>query len=462
MDRQIGIAAIMASCVLAALAVNCQPSGSDPPPPTPTLRPTAGPTTPTNKPPEADAGPDQTVADADGSGDEKVQLDGSGCSDEDGTIVSYAWSETGVDIATGVDPTVTLAVGTHIILLVVTDDAGGSGSENVKIKVEAPLPTPTLLPGTPSPTDTPGPGTPSATPIPGTTPTETSTPALGTSTATPTPPPAATEAPTATDTPEATPTEPSEPTVEPTATTVPAATPSGETVTLDLGDGVTMELVLILGGDFEMGSDHGVGSVWSEEEPVHWVSVPTFYMGKYEVTQAQWQAVMGSDPSLFVGDDRPVEKVSWDEAKAFCAALADMTEYAIRLPSESEWEYACRVGTTTDYHFGDDVSVLGDYGWYDSNSENETHPVGQKTPNAFGLHDMYGNVWEWCEDWFHDNYEGAPTDGSAWISPAGTLRVLRGGAYDGDYYYCRSAVRRRIGPDSHVPNAGFRVSAGTL
>ena len=264
MDRQIGIAVIMASCAFAALAANCQPQGSDPTP-TPTLRPTAAPTAPPNKPPVADAGPDQTVTDADGSGDEPVQLDGSGCSDEDGTIVSYAWSETGVDIATGVDPTVTLAVGTHIILLVVTDDAGGSGSENVKIKVEEPLPTPTLLPGTPSPTDTPGPGTPSATPIPGTTPTETSTPGPGTPSATPTPtptatqtpPPAATDTPTptTTGTPDATPAETSEPTVEPTATAIPAATPSGETVTLDLGDGVTMVLLEISGGEFDMGTE---------------------------------------------------------------------------------------------------------------------------------------------------------------------------------------------------------------
>ena len=223
-----------------------------------------------------------------------------------------------------------------------------------------------------------------------------------------------------------------------------------------------MVLVRIPAGEFDMGTESTDYSDLELSRPVHRVSVPTFYIGKYEVTQEQWRAVMGSDPSSFAGDDNPVEQVSWDDAKAFCAALADRTGYAIRLPSEAEWEYACRAGTTTEYYFGDDESQLDDYGWYSGNSGSETHPVGQKTPNALGLYDMYGNLWEWCEDWSHDNYEGAPADGSAWLSPAGSVRVLRGGSWYHYARHCRSAHRDRGGSDSRYDHVGFRVAAGTL
>ena len=211
-----------------------------------------------------------------------------------------------------------------------------------------------------------------------------------------------------------------------------------------------------------MGTESTDYSWLEHSRPVHRVSVSTFYMGKYEVTQAQWRAVMGSDPSHFTGDNRPVEQVNWDDAKAFCAALGAMTGYAIRLPSESEWEYACRAGTTTEYYFGNDELLLGDYAWYSGNSGSETHPVGQKTPNAWGLYDVSGNVSEWCEDPWHDNYEGAPTDGSVWATGGDSnIRILRGGAWWADAGHSRSAYHYRGGASTRGHSLGLRVAAGT-
>ena len=144
-----------------------------------------------------------------------------------------------------------------------------------------------------------------------------------------------------------------------------------------------------------------------------------------------------------------------------------MTGYAIRLPSESEWEYACRAGTTTAYSFGDDESLLGDYAWYLDNAgkagERYAHPVGQKLPNAWGLYDMHGNVWEWCEDPWHDNYDGAPTDGSVWPTGGRSRdRVLRGGSWGGNARHCRSAPRNGHWSEHRNDPNGFRVAAGTL
>ena len=221
-----------------------------------------------------------------------------------------------------------------------------------------------------------------------------------------------------------------------------------------------MEFVYVPGGCFNMGGEQS-----DIEKPVHEVCLQGFWMGKYEVTQAQWEAVMGSNPSRFTGADRPVEMVSWDNAQEFLKKLnaahpsplprGEQGEtplsggagggWLFRLPSEAEWEYACRAGTQTAYSFGDDPEQLRNYAWYSENSNDETHPVGQKMPNAFGLHDMHGNVWEWVADAWHDNYDGAPTDGSAWeANDDSDWRALRGGSYyNGASEKQRCAVRVR-------------------
>jgi formylglycine-generating enzyme required for sulfatase activity len=224
-------------------------------------------------------------------------------------------------------------------------------------------------------------------------------------------------------------------------------------------NGVPLEMIFVPGGSFKMGSAEGVG--YDDERPQHDVNVPGFYIGKFQITQAQWEAVMGKNPSYFKGDPAlPVENISWNDAKEFCEKLAKMTGKAYRLPSEAEWEYACRAGTT-----GDHAGELDVMAWYSKNSGSKTHPVGQKHPNAFGLYDMHGNVWEWCEDVWHSDYKGAPTDGSAWLSGGdSSYRVVRGGSWNNDEDNCRSARRLRIEPGDRINNLGVRVvvSARTL
>jgi len=213
-------------------------------------------------------------------------------------------------------------------------------------------------------------------------------------------------------------------------------------------------------GQFLMGSLSGDPNAQSHEKPQHQVKVNSFAIGKYPVTQAQYQAVMGTNRSHFSNNPQnPVEKVSWDDAQAFCQKLSQITGKTYRLPTEAEWEYACRAGTTTRFYFGDDANQLGDYAWYIGNSQKTTHPVGQKKPNAWGLYDMSGNVWEWCEDNWHNNYIGAPKDGSAWLTNDNHSQILRGGSWYFNPYYCRSASRdfnyRRGSSDF-----GFRVVCG--
>lgn len=231
--------------------------------------------------------------------------------------------------------------------------------------------------------------------------------------------------------------------------------------TLILPGNVPLVMVWIPRGTFMMGRYSGEQDSFSDEDPQHPVTVPGFWMGKYEVTQAQWEAVMGTNPSYFSGENRPADGVSWDLAKSFITALNSYTGKTFRLPSEAEWECACRAGTTTRYYWGDDASYtqIGSYAWWDGNSGTQTHDVGGKLANAFALYDMNGNVWEWCEDDDHSSYTGAPTDGSAWVdSPRGPGRVLRGGGWYSFDYYCRSASRINAYPSytSHI--IGFRLS----
>ena len=190
--------------------------------------------------------------------------------------------------------------------------------------------------------------------------------------------------------------------------------------------------------------------------------IGSFAIGKYAITQEQYQAVMGVNPSYFQGNPQnPVESVSYDDAEVFCIKLNGMTGHKYRLPTEAEWEYACRAGTTTDYYFGDDYRQLGDYAWYVGNSRQTTHPVGQKKPNAWGLYDMSGNVWEWCEDNGHDSYENAPKDGSAWLTNDNDYRILRGGSGYTIPDRCRSAYRfKEARRDDFFNYYGFRVVSG--
>jgi formylglycine-generating enzyme required for sulfatase activity len=233
----------------------------------------------------------------------------------------------------------------------------------------------------------------------------------------------------------------------------------------DLGQGVHLDMVAVPAGQFTMGSRDPQGQ--NEELPRHPVSLPAFFVGKFEVTQAQWRAVMGDHRFTFHDrDDLPVESVTWHEAMEFCERLSRLTGRSYRLPSDAEWEYACRAGTDTEFAHGDAVSVeLVNIDPHDlpgpqsAAYRRRTTPVGSLgVANAFGLYDMHGNVFEWCLDPFHDHYRGAPADGSAWEGGApSAFRVLRGGSWRWTAYYARSAYRRRLSPNSWGNDLGFRV-----
>jgi formylglycine-generating enzyme required for sulfatase activity len=234
----------------------------------------------------------------------------------------------------------------------------------------------------------------------------------------------------------------------------------------DLGNGVTLEMVQIPGGTFTMGSPATEATRNNNESPQHQVTVPTFFMGRYQVTQAQYQAIVGNNPSLFKGDNRPVEQVSWNDAVEFCKQLNQKTKRNYRLPSEAEWEYACRALTLTPFYFGETITtdLVNYYGTLAYGSapkgvyRQQTTEVGKFPPNAFGLYDMHGNVLEWCQDYWHDNYQSAPTDGSAWLTGGdNTRRLLRGGSWLDVPGNCRSADRNRYAPAFRSGGIGFRL-----
>jgi len=221
-------------------------------------------------------------------------------------------------------------------------------------------------------------------------------------------------------------------------------------------------------GPFLMGSPEGELGRWSAEGPQHHVRVSNgFWLGQTPVTQAFYEAVVGQNPSHFQGDARrPVEQVSWDDAVSFCDRLnhlpSELGDLHARLPSEAEWEYACRAGTTAPLYSGKKLTSeyeacphLDELAWYDANSKSTTHPVGEKAPNAWGLYDMLGNVWEWCQDDWHGSYEGAPADGTAWTGEGGN-RVHRGGGWASFARYCRCACRFHWEPGDRNFNLGFR------
>ena len=227
------------------------------------------------------------------------------------------------------------------------------------------------------------------------------------------------------------------------------------------------EMVVIPAGSFMMGSPPDpeqdpfsnakpvkIGD--DNEKPQHRVNIQSFAIGKYEVTQEQWFAVMGNNPSSNKGRTLPVENVSWNDAQLFVQKLSQKTGKKYRLPSEAEWEYAARAGSTTTYPWGNSDAELHVYAWF-SAIANATNPVGLKKPNQFGLYDMMGNVWEWTQDCWNPGYSGAPTDGSAWTGGDCSLRVLRGGSWVNSPQHLRSAIRIRSTTAVRDYVSGFRV-----
>ncbi|MEJ1929646.1 SUMF1/EgtB/PvdO family nonheme iron enzyme [Nostoc sp. NIES-2111] len=256
-----------------------------------------------------------------------------------------------------------------------------------------------------------------------------------------------------------------------------------EYFTEDLGNGVVLDMVAIPGGQFLMGSPGNEPERINAESPQHKVNVQPFFMGKFPITQAQWLAVaalnkvnidLNADPFYFKGANRPVENVSWYDAVEFCLRLTAYTNREYRLPSEAEWEYACKAGTTTPFHFGE--TITSDLANYNANYtytwgacvkgvyREETTEVGSfRVANAFGLYDMHGNAWEWCLDDWHKDYQGAPTDGSPWFDENDNFyqkqggAVLRGGSWIVSPRLCRSAYRVYNNRDNHSNLNGFRV-----
>lgn len=238
-----------------------------------------------------------------------------------------------------------------------------------------------------------------------------------------------------------------------------------QSLIFDLGEDILLELVHIPGNQFLMGSSESDSGHYLREIPQHRVNLPTFWIGKYAITQAQWERIMGYNPSHFKGKNRPVERVSWGECMQFSQRLSQITQRDCQLPSEAQWEYACRGNTTTSFAFGD--TIITDLVNYDGNYvyhnglkgeyRRETVNVGSLPPNLFGLYEMHGNVWEWCLDTWHDNYHDAPDDGSAWIDYNVDKKILRGGAWNLNPQYCRSALRYWYVPSFRWDNIGLRI-----
>lgn len=223
-----------------------------------------------------------------------------------------------------------------------------------------------------------------------------------------------------------------------------------------------MVFALIPAGTFTIGSPEADPNAEPDERPPQEIMISEFQMMTTEVTQAMWLSVMGANPSHFSGNlSKPVEMVSWDDCRQFVDSLNALDDgYTYRLPSEAEWEYACRAGTTTRFYWGDIDGewMAGRYCWLGGNAEQTTHPVGGKLPNAWGLCDMMGNVTEWCQDWYHEDYEGIPLDGSARDSGGGTYRVMRGACWTGTVPACRSAHRDDCARDHRLNYVGLRLA----
>ena len=188
--------------------------------------------------------------------------------------------------------------------------------------------------------------------------------------------------------------------------------------------------------------------------PAHTVQMKSFAIGKFEVTQDEWFAVMGTRPAHFKNGKNPVEQVTWKHAREFTRKLSEKTGKSYRLPTEAEWEYAARAGSADEFYFGKDNNALPEYAWFDDNSDETTHPIGQRKPNAFGLYDMYGNVWEWLEDCWNNDYTGAPSDGSAWLAGDCSQRVARGGTWYSKKASVSSAARGKFASELRYSTRG--------
>ncbi|MEA5508730.1 SUMF1/EgtB/PvdO family nonheme iron enzyme [Crocosphaera sp. UHCC 0190] len=244
----------------------------------------------------------------------------------------------------------------------------------------------------------------------------------------------------------------------------------------ELGDGVELDMIYIPGGTFLMGSPETEMGSQLSERPQHSITLKGFFLGQFPITQAQWQVVahypkvkrdLNLDPAFFKGSDRPVERISWEDAVEFCDRLSQHSQRPYKVPSEAQWEYACRAGTTTPFSFG--PTLTGDLANYMAKHlyageklgiyRQETTPVGQFFPNTFGLYDVHGNVWEWCADTWHSNYQDAPISEVPWMSlEHDKCRVLRGGSWDNDAPKCRCASRYSYHPQAvPVNQIGFRV-----
>ena len=238
---------------------------------------------------------------------------------------------------------------------------------------------------------------------------------------------------------------------------VPSNTISDDAITIPVKDGICIEMVKVEGGTFMMGATSEMKNPNSNEKPVHQVTLTNdYYMGKYEVTQALWQAVMGSNPSEYKGDNLPVETVSWNDCQKFISKLNSLTGRMFRLPTEAEWEYAARGGKESRGYQYSGSSNISDVAWYDENSGSKTHPVGTKQANELGIYDMTGNVWEWCSDWYSSYSSSSQTNPTG--SDSGSARVSRGGGWFNDASYCRLSVRFYYTPDFRLDILGLRLA----
>jgi formylglycine-generating enzyme required for sulfatase activity len=235
-----------------------------------------------------------------------------------------------------------------------------------------------------------------------------------------------------------------------------------ESLIFELGSDISLEMNYIPAGDFMMGS----GAV-EHESPVHQISIPAFWMGRYAITQKQWRVVaqtfewenlvLPSEPAFFKSDQHPIEQINWYEAVEFCGRLSLKFGHNFRLPREAEWEYACRAGTTSRFLFGDDKASLGDYAWFNDNSLHRTHPVGQKLPNSWGLYDIIGNTWEWCEDRWRQSYDQKLPEVHLLKNSVHESRLLRGASWNAFSAACASTTRNRILPSYRAFYYGLRV-----